>query len=394
MIRTWSFLAAFGVAVSAWSTTPQQAAQRWAQFAPGMNGKVVYGQDTGQNGKIWVLDLKLGTTTSIHSYAMGTTAYGTSCSFRWSPSGNRIMTNNPDSINVLNADGTNMKRIATVHQCADLIWGDWSGDSSVVYSTGTGKTVVRTAVHTDNSPGATSVLVSNAPIGPCWSSVGIDSNWLSYNDVQGNSSTGGYHRPMLKNLNTGIVKTLVADSQDMCQLTMIPDPTRQYKTLGQMSSHLVPGTICDTNGNHVATLPRIGAYPQRAYSWSNQLEYFMCQGENTSQTWAWIRSWSNRATSANILISNDSNGVVMYYPDLYVTPLAATSPGFSIHQAEIPKNIDIAFYAKMNSAGFSVYTISGSKVDFRAGRAVPAGIYLVKVPGAATGVNIRYLTVK
>jgi hypothetical protein len=352
-----------------------------------MSAKVVYGLGTPQ-GTIRVLDLSAGTTKSIAGYYLGSNAYG-SCCFRWSPSGKRIMVQNFDSVNVLNEDGSNMKLIARDTLCGDMIWGDWRDDSTVVYSTG--KKVVQTAVHTNNSPGATAVLVNDAAVGCGYTSVGIDGDWLSYIDWEGNVNSGGWHRSLLKNLRTGVVTKLDADTQDMCQLTMIPDPARQYKTLGQMNSHLVPGTICDTNGNHIATLPQIGVYPQRAYSWSNQLEYFMCQGENSTNTWAWIRSWSKRTTSANIIVS-DTGSMVMYYPDLYVTPTAATLPGFSIGQAEIPRRIDMASFANIKNARFSVYTISGSKVDAGTMRALPPGIYLVKVPGAAA--QVRFMTVK
>ena len=181
----WQSAVVLCLVVAANATTPKQAATRWAAFAPGMSGKIVYG-DTATQNRIYVLDLVAGATKQIAKYDLEAykTVYG-SCCFRWSPSGKRIMTQNYDSVNVLNEDGTNFKLIAKANPCCDMIWGDWDGDSAIVYSTG--KTVVRTAIHTDNTPGTTTVLVSTPPTGPSgdhgYTCVGIyDGNWLTYID--------------------------------------------------------------------------------------------------------------------------------------------------------------------------------------------------------------------
>ena len=241
----WQSTLVLGLVVAANATTPKQAASRWAAFAPGMSGKIVYG-DTATQNRIFVLDLAAGTTKQIAKYDLEAykTVYG-SCCFRWSPSGKRIMTQNYDSVNVLNEDGTNFKLIAKANPCCDMIWGDWDNDSAIVYSTG--KTVVRTAIHADNTPGATEVLVSTPPSGQGgpnnqggYTCVGIyDGTWLTYIDYLANQKCcSGGHRPLLKNLKTGVVTKLIADKDDMCQLTNIPD--LHYKTLGQMWSHWSP----------------------------------------------------------------------------------------------------------------------------------------------------------
>ena len=363
------------------ATTPKQAAARWASFAPGMFGKIVYG-DNAPQGKITILDLVAGSTKTIAKYDVESNVFG-SCCFRWSPSGTRIMVQNFDSVNVLNEDGSNFKLIAKAKPCCDMIWGDWDGDSAIVYSTG--KTVVRTAVHSDNTPGATTVLVSTAPSGDGYTCVGIyDGNWLTYIDYLANQKCcNGGHRPLLKNLKTGVVTKLIADKDDMCQLTNIPD--LHYKALGQMWSHGVPGTVCDTNGNHlVDSLPRIGNYPQREYSWSNQLEYFMCQGENSSNQWAWIRSWSKRATGATIIVS-DTGSMVMYYPDLWVSAVTRTEGGAGAAPGGLASRKFPALSVKSLAAlpGAVIFSAKGSAIDSRRAGSLPAGIYIVNVPGAA-----------
>ena len=369
--------------VAASATTPKQAATRWAAFAPGMSGKIVYG-DTATQNRIYVLDLVAGATKQIAKYDLEAykTVYG-SCCFRWSPSGKRIMSQNYDSVNVLNEDGANFKLIAKANACCDMIWGDWDGDSAIVYSTG--NTVVRTVVHTDNTPGTTTVLVSAAPTGPPgdhgYTCVGIYGNWLTYIDYFGNTSTKGGHRPLLKNLITGVVTKLVADTDDMCQLTMIPDS--HYKTVGQIWSHLVPGTICDTNGNHIATLPLIGNYPQREYSWSNQLEYFMSQGENSSNQWAWIRSWSKRAASAGIIVS-DTGSMVMFFPDLWVAPVVGIPGRTGPDNRGLPVHAMAAssFEALAMKPGAVIFNAKGLAIDPRRAGSLPEGVYIVKIPGA------------
>jgi hypothetical protein len=378
-----------GLVASANATTPKQAAARWATFAPGMTGKIVYG-DESPHGRICVLDLVAGETKEIAKYDVESnrTVYG-SAGFRWSPNGKRIMAQNFDSVNVFNEDGTNFKLIAKANACCDMIWGDWENDSSVVYSTG--KTVVRTAIHADNTPGATDVLVSTPPAGQGgpnnqggYTCVGINGDWLTYLDYLANQKCcGGGHRPLLKNLKTGVVTKLIADNDDMCQLTNIPDP--HYKTVGEMWTHLVPGTIADTNGNHIEELPRIGTYPQREFSWSNQLEYFMSQGENSSNQWAWIRSWSKRSTSANIVVS-DTGSMVMFFPDLYVAPAGGVGirSGAESGNVGVPaKKMQASSLAELAAMRAVIYDARGSATDSRCLSSIPDGIYIIKMPGAA-----------
>ncbi|GEM_PF-5471337 len=371
-----------GLVVAANATTPKQAAARWASFAPGMTGKIVYG-DVAPQGRICVLDLIAGETKQIAKYDVEAdrTVYG-SAGFRWSPSGKRIMTQNYDSVNVLNEDGTNFKRIAKANACCDMIWGDWENDSAIVYSTG--KTVVRTAIHADNTPGATEVLVGTPPSGDGYTCVGINGDWLTYLDYLANQKCcGGGHRPLLKNLKTGVVTKLIADKEDMCQLTNIPDP--HYKAVGEMWTHLVPGTITDTNGNHIEELPRIGSYPQREFAWSNQLEYFMSQGENSSNQWAWIRSWSKRGTSANIVVS-DTGSMVMFFPDLWVAPAGGvgTLGRAGSHNSWPPAGkLPAMSLAELAARRAVIYNAKGSATDPRRVGSIPAGIHIVKTPGAA-----------
>jgi hypothetical protein len=378
---------------SAWSTTPQQAAARWATFSGNKAARVVYGKAWSSSasrcdsGQVWILDLKAGTTWRIARWNPGITTWGFSCCYRWSPNGRRIFVQGLDSACVLDSNGLNMKTVFRGKQCQDLIWGDWSGNDKVVYSNGVSK-VVRTAINADNSAGATEDLVTNKPIGPCWSSVGIDSVFLCYNDIAGNAATGGYHRPMLKNLATGVVKTLIPDNEDECQLVMIPNGLGW--TMGQRSSHLVPGSIQDANGNLVETLPRIGSYPQRAFIWSNQLEYFTCQGENSTEKWAWIRSWSKRATSVNMVLS-DTGSMFMLYPDLWVEPQTAVGPGSSGERFGGMKNrITIKTLPQLlNRTDVAIYTASGLKVNAQTARKPAPGIYVVKVSGSIQTLHVR-----
>lgn len=386
---SWQLPLVLGLVAAAHATTPKQAAARWASFAPGMTGKIVYG-DESPHGRICVLDLVAGETKEIAKYDVESnrTVYG-SAGFRWSPNGKRIMAQNFDSVNVFNEDGTNFKLIAKANACCDMIWGDWENDSSIVYSTG--KTVVRTAIHTDNTPGATDVLVSTPPSGQGgptnqggYTCVGINGDWLTYLDYLANQKCcGGGHRTLLKNLKTGVVTKLIADNDDMCQLTNIPDP--HYKAVGEMWTHLVPGTITDTTGKHIEELPRIGTYPQREFSWSNQLEYFMSQGENSSNQWAWIRSWSKRSTSANIVVS-DTGSMVMYFPDLWVAPAGVEKLGRSGSGNTPPtaKKLQVMSLSELAARpGSVIYDARGLATDPRCFNSIPVGIYIVKSPGTA-----------
>jgi hypothetical protein len=376
------FTVALGLVASANATTPKQAAARWAAFAPGMNGKIAYG-DVTPHGRICVLDLVAGETKEIAKFDVEAdrTVFGSAC-FRWSPSGKRLMVQNYDSVSVLNEDGTNFKRIAKANACCDMIWGDWVDDSAIVYSTG--KTVVRTAVHADNTPGATETLVSNPPSGDGYTCVGINGDYLTYLDYLANQKCcGGGHRTLVKNLKTGAVTKLIADKDDMCQLTNIPDT--RFRAVGEMWTHLVPGTICDSSGNHVEELPRIGTYPQREFSWSNQLEYFMSQGENSSNQWAWIRSWSKRGASANIVVS-DTGSMVMYFPDLWVEKAGSTRLGragsgdawLPAKKTRIPSLSGIAA-----EPGTLLFDAKGAATAPRADGSLSAGIYIIETPGAA-----------
>lgn len=382
MKSSWQLPFILGLVAAANATTPQQAATRWASFAPGMTGKIVYGDST-PHGRICVLDLVAGETKEIAKYDLEAdrTVYG-SAGFRWSPSGTRIMAQNFDSVNVFNEDGTNFKLIAKAKACCDMIWGDWENDSSIVYSTG--NTVVRTAVHADNTPGATEVLVNTPPSGGRgYTCVGINGDWLTYLDYLANQKCcSGGHRPLLKNLKTGIVTKLIADNDDMCQLTNIPD--LHYKAVGEMWTHLVPGTITDTSGNHIEELPRIGTYPQREFAWSNQLEYFMSQGENSSNQWAWIRSWSKRASSANIVVS-DTGSMVMFFPDLWVASagVGIRNRAGSNHSGLAANKVQALSLSELAARRAIIYDARGSATDPRCVNSIPAGIYTVKTPGAA-----------
>jgi len=383
----WKSAIVLGLVVAANATTPQQAKSRWASFAPGMTGKIVYG-DNAPQGRITILDLNAGTTKTIGKYDVESNIYGSSC-FRWSPNGKRILTQNFDSVNVLNEDGSNFRLITKASPCCDMIWGDWDNDSAIVYSTG--KTVVRTEIHSDNTPGTTTVLVSTPPSGDGYTCVGIyDGNWLTYIDYLANQICySGGHRPLLKNLKTGVVTKLIADKDDMCQLTNIPD--FHYKTLGQMWSHGVPGTVCDTNGKHVVDSlpllpnPKGGTYPQREFSWSNQLEYFMCQSENSFNQWAWIRSWSKRASGANIIVS-DTGSMVMFYPDLWVASASSVNgsqPPMNNARLIAPKGSALPIAVLAARPGVIILSAKGSVVNPRSAGSLTAGIYIVKLPGAA-----------
>lgn len=366
------------MAGSAAATTPQQAAQRWAQFSGGLPAKVAY----GQSGKIWVLDLKAGSTASIASWDAGAPGHSLG-SVRWSPSGKRLMLHNADSVNVINADGSGMKRIFRGHQCSDLIWGDWNGDSAIVYSTGDAKKVVQTRLLPDNGPGTTLVLVDEPPHGSCYSSVGTDGEFLTYNDIQGNAATGGFHRPLIKNLRTGFVKTLIPDNADMCQLTLIPDS--RFKAMGEEESHSVPGSIFDTLGNPAGKLPKIGSYDQRGFAWSNQLEYFLSQGEETAPTnnWTWIRSWSRRAQSANILLS-DTGSMDMRYPDLWITPsdvsgsVGKAPPSLPERQLSRSELCSLASHAEAE-----IYATTGIRLGRSSIGMISSGLYIIRQKGRA-----------
>ena len=132
------------------------------------------------------------------------------------------------------------------------------------------------------------------------------------------------------------------------------------------------------------SLPLIGNYPQREYSWSNQLEYFMSQGENSSNQWAWIRSWSKRATSANIIVS-DTGSMVMFFPDLWVAPVVGTLGGTGPDNRVLPAHTMAASSLAALAArpGAVIFNTRGSAIDPRRAGSLPAGLYIVKIPGAA-----------
>ena len=110
----------------------------------------------------------------------------------------------------------------------------------------------------------------------------------------------------------------------------------------------------------------------------------MSQGENSSNQWAWIRSWSKRASSANIVVS-DTGSMVMFFPDLWVAPVVGivgrTVPdnrGLPAHAMATPSVAALA--AK---PGAVIFSSRGSVIDPRRAGSLPAGIYIVKMPGVA-----------
>jgi hypothetical protein len=366
--------------------TPQQIVTSWSSLSGGKDGKVVYGWGT----QIYVLDLKTGNAATIANWDPGTTDYGVSCCYRWSPDGKRIMLQNPDTVSVVNSDGTNMKKIATPHQCSDLIWGDWDGNSKIVYSTG--PKVVRTTINADNTAGATQDLVTEAPY-RCWSSVSIDGNYLAYNNIEGNSGTGGYHQPRMMTLPSGPTVRLVANNADGCQLAMLVG--HGGRATFMPSTHTVQSDIGDATGAVVDHIPQptgcgssgASLCPQRAHSWSNDADYFMNQGDGSSLNWAWIRKFS---TKTGFIVSN-----TMYYPDLYVGAATNVHPRGQVNGAAgsariIDEQQAVAYMRAHAASGVRLFNAAGSRIGTAVLGDLPTGIYMMEGNRGGSGERIRF----
>jgi hypothetical protein len=383
MFRGWaSVLLTVSLCMGA-APTPQQIVTSWASLSGGKDGKVVYGWNT----QIYVLDLKTGNAAVIANWDHGTTDYGVSCCYRWSSDGRRIMVQNPDSVSVLNADGTNLKTIARVHQCSDLIWGDWDGSGKIVYSTG--PTVVRTAINADNTAGATETLVSEQPV-HCWSSVTIDGNYLAYNNIQGNKATGGFHQPRMMLLPNGPTVRLVRDDDDGCQLAMLVGHGGEATYMHNI--HTVPSDIADFTAAVVGHIPQPTGCgtdgktlcAQIGHAWSNDSDYFINGGDKSSWGWAWVRKFS---TMDGFMVSN-----TMYWPDLYVgAPTGVRSHTRLQGEGGGTRTVDsrqaIAYLRDHAASGVRLFNAAGIRIGASMIGDLPAGMYMVDCRGCGRGAD-------
>ncbi len=345
-------LLSFSVMLSA--QTPSQIVSAWSFLSENQGGKVVY----GNANKVWVLDLETGLKIALAAFALANTQWGLIASYKFSPDGTRIAVQNNQQLIVMNADGSAQKVIWQGSINWDLIAHSWDGDSAVVYSTYA--TIVKTQIHADNSAGLTTTLIST-PVQKGYASVEKCGNYLGYVDIGGNTATGGYHRPCVKNLATGVVRDLVPRSGDGCTVRLRPDSTGVV--IFNYGSHTQPAPIMDFNLTQLDKIAPVNNSGMCGMRWSNTTQFLVHNGDRivtvpttggTTVAYAWIRKVS---TKENIFLGDS-----MYWPDLWV--------GKTVHgNVDLPKiSPDVTAFtgtlsvtlACTTSAASIRYTLDGS----------------------------------
>ncbi|MDD5675512.1 MAG: FN3 associated domain-containing protein [Chitinivibrionales bacterium] len=260
--------------VHAQDPTPQQVVSGWATFSGNKAGKVLF----GRTNKVWVLDLKTGLANSVADFPVYNSNWGASASYRFSPGGTRIACQNNNTLIVMNADGSNQKTIWQGSIAWDLIVADWDGDSAVAYSTF--DKVVRTQIHPDNSAGTTQILVTNPAGGIGFCSVCKSGDYVCYIDIAANQASGGYHRPMVRNVRTNAVIELVARNSDGCQLRLKPDGSGTSIFCEQ--THATPATIKNFSNVKIDNLsiPPGAAVEDYGFRWTYDANFLIHLSDN------------------------------------------------------------------------------------------------------------------
>ncbi|MDD5675511.1 MAG: chitobiase/beta-hexosaminidase C-terminal domain-containing protein, partial [Chitinivibrionales bacterium] len=282
--------------------TPQQIVSGWAAFSGNKAGKVVY----GLNNKVMVLDLKTGLANAVADFPIANIFGVGNASYRFSPSGTRIACQNDKTLIVMNADGSNQKTIWQGSIGWDLIVADWDGDSAVAYSTF--DKVVETAVHADNSAGATQVLVPGPAAGGIgFCSVCRSGDYICYIDIRANCG-GACHRPIVRNVKTNAFIETVDRNNDACQLRLKPDGSGT--SIYDPNYHTNPAQIKNFSNVLIDSLPIApGMYSNLGYRWTYDTKFIIHLNEAGA---VYIRNMTTANKDYFFLASGN-----MAWPDLW-----------------------------------------------------------------------------
>jgi hypothetical protein len=329
----------------------RQIDSMWAVFSGGKAGKLVYGDTAAL--QITTLDLVTGEQKHIAPLLIpvwpGWT-WGLCYCLRWSPDGTRISFQNYDTLEVMNADGSNLHVVATYPKSApDNTRHSWNGNNKIFYTDH--RVILSVVVNPDNTAGRIDTVYRVPPSGNGYTSVGASGDYVCWMDESANAPYGGGHRDQELKISTGEVKDMVQRSEldtgiypgcnrrgDGCQLIMSQDGSGTV--MYSRGSHADPSyivsssvdvhtrcwdTISTMTLGHVSVpvpLPGLSGiqsdteyYGLQQYAWSNDVNYMVHMGKMHAPRYAWIRYLNVPRNQPQPWLFL---GGTMNYPDLYV----------------------------------------------------------------------------
>jgi len=311
--------------------TPAELVAAWNAMSGGLPAKVVYwrdvdGTDDGR-GAICVLDLTTGQQTVVRSQLdMGGGNWKTlqqnagagggpgphPC---WSPDGTRIYFFNIDNDWghwVMNADGSNPKRVSSTWDDGGYWFASWYDNNSVVYNdiatnpSVIGGEIVRITLDANNNPVLRTVLIGDSAYGGEGRSyITAAGTYVAWTDGSANSPFGGMHRSVVRNFNGPLPPNqqemeVIARDDDACDICIKPDGS---------------GTAVYNHANHLnATAKTYQAGinpPTTLFVWSpvegeeihflrwSQHPDYICYMDRRNLAWANQRSYIRKATAAD-----------------------------------------------------------------------------------------------
>ncbi len=280
-MRCAALLLFAGMQVFAADPTPQEIIDCWAEMSGNKGGKVVfYRKESGQQ-RIFVMDLKIGLAEEIATHSLG-------C-IKWSPDGKRIATQNRNGVDVMNADGSNMKTIWSGNCGGDQYACNWQDNNHVVYSRNT--KISSTEVLADNSPGETVDIFTRTPDGP-YNCVQISGDYVGFNEYEANLPTGGLHRPAVANWKTGAMKELVGRDEDGCTVRMKPGGSGTC--IFNKWNHHDPALIMTHDGVLIDSMPGVDEHQIGFMEWSNDSNFMIHADVDLNDHMTWIRDCNNK----------------------------------------------------------------------------------------------------
>jgi hypothetical protein len=277
--------------------TPQEIINCWATMSGNKAGKVVFFRTVSGSSKICVMDLKTGLAKEIATHRDG-------C-LKWSPDGKRIATQNGTGIDVLNADGSNLKTIWKGDCGGDQYACNWQDNNHVVYSKNT--KISSTEVVEDNSPGTTTDIWTRTPDGP-YNCVQISGDYVGFNEYEANMPTGGAHRPVMANWKTGVFHEMVDRDEDGCTVRMKPGGTG-VMTFNKWN-HKSPARIMNFNKVLIDSMPPVPGYQIGFMQWANDSNFMIHADVDMKDGYTWIRDCKTK--------SYCFLGTTVAWPDLWV----------------------------------------------------------------------------